>query len=197
MKVSALVGPVLIAAVLATACGCSASGSTSASTSPASAAGTAATATSGLAAQAAGPQHCPSSALQVRTAPGSGEAMDGVYWDLTFTNMGKATCALYGYPGVSFLAASRTAITAPASRASASPHQVTLAPGQTASAQVKTPNVGNLPKDVCHQATAPSVQVYPPNDTVPVIVHTGIGVCAGHSPGGSVWPVVPGNHAGV
>jgi hypothetical protein len=71
--------------------------------------------------------------------------MDGVYWDLTFTNTGTATCTLYGYPGVSFLAASRTALTAPANRAPASPHQVTLASGQTASAQVKTPNVGNLP----------------------------------------------------
>jgi hypothetical protein len=208
MKVSALRGPVLAAGVLAVACGCSASGSGPASTSAASASGTAsatasaprpapATSTSAQTAQAAGPQECPSSALQIRTAPGSGEAMDGVYWDLTFTNVGPSTCALYGYPGVSFLTADHTAITAPASRTQADLHQVTLAPGQTASAQVKTPNVGNLPKAACHQATATSLQIYPPNDTVPVIVPTRVSVCAGRSPGGSVWPVVPGNHAGV
>jgi hypothetical protein len=208
MRVSAVVGPVLIATVLATACGCSASTSRPASTSAGSVSGTATPATSWPApraastsvpptAQAAGPQHCPSSALRIRTAPGSGEAMDGVYWDLTFTNTDTATCTLYGYPGVSFLAGSRSAVTAPASRAYGRPHQLTLAPGQTASAQVKTPNVGNLPKNACHQATAASLQVYPPNDTIPVIVHTRIGVCAGPSPGGSVWPVVPGNHAGA
>jgi hypothetical protein len=123
--------------------------------------------------------------------------MDGVYWDLTFTNTGTATCTLYGYPGVSFLTAGHTAITAPTSRASASPHLVTLTPGQVASAQLKTPNVGNLPETVCHRATAASLEVYPPNDTVPVFVPTSIGICAGRSPGGSVWPVVPGNHGGV
>jgi Protein of unknown function (DUF4232) len=123
--------------------------------------------------------------------------MDGTYWDLTFTNTGTATCTLDGYPGVSFLTAARTVITAPATRTPASPHQVTLAPGQTASAQLKTPNVGNLPKTACRQATAASLKVYPPNDTAPVFVPARIGVCAGRSPGGSVWPVVPGNHAGV
>jgi len=122
--------------------------------------------------------------------------MDGVYWDLTFTNTGPADCTLYGYPGVSFLTAGHAAITAPATRAGASSHQVTLAPGQTTSAQVKTPNVGNLPRTACHQATAASLKVYPPNDTVPVFVPTRISVCAAHTPGGSVWPVVPGHHAG-
>jgi hypothetical protein len=129
-------------------------------------------------ARAADPQHCPSSALQVRTAPGSGEAMDGVYWDLTFTNTGTVTCTLYGYPGVSFLAAGHGAITAPATRVFASPHQVILAPGQTA-----------------NQATVAFLKVYPPNDAIPVFVSTRIGVCAGRSPGGTVWPVVPDNHA--
>ena len=123
--------------------------------------------------------------------------MDGTYWDLTFTNTGTAACTLDGYPGVSFLTAARTVINAPATRTPASPHQVTLAPGQTASAQLKTPNVGNLPTTACHQATAAFLKVYPPNDTVPVFVPARIGVCAGRSPGGSVWPVVPGNHAGV
>jgi len=31
---------------------------------------------------------------------------------------------------------------------------------------------------------------------VPVFVPTRISVCAAHTPGGSVWPVVPGHHAG-
>ncbi len=123
--------------------------------------------------------------------------MDGAYWDLTFTNAGPASCTLDGYPGVSFLTAGRTPITAPATRADASLHQVTLAPGQTASAQLKTPNIGNLPKAACHRATAASLRVYPPNDTVPVFVSTRIGVCAGRGPGGSVWAVVPGDHAGI
>ena len=209
MKVPALVGPVLGAVVLAVTCGCSASGAGSAGTSATSASSTTATATSATpaahtastavpsAARAAGPQHCPSRTLRIKTAPGSGEAMDGAYWDLTFTNTGTAACSLNGYPGVSFLTAGHAAITAPASRASAAPHLVTLAPGQTASAQLKTPNVGNLPKTACHQVTAASLKVYPPNDTVPVFVPTHIGVCAGLSPGGSVWPVVSGNHAGV
>lgn len=123
--------------------------------------------------------------------------MDGIYWHLTFTNTSTSTCTLDGYPGVSFLTAGHTALTAPATRTPASLHPVRLAPGQTASTQVKTPNVGNLPTTACHRATTAAFEVYPPNDTVPVFVPARISVCAGHGPGGSIWPVVPGNHAGA
>lgn len=203
MNLPALAAPALTTLVLAAVGGCSASGSAStaatagASQTAVSASPAARAAAAPATASAAGPQHCPSTALRVRTTPGSGEAMDGVYWDLTFINTGTTACTLYGYPGLSFLTAARSALTAPAGRAAASRLQVTLAPGQTASAQVKTPNVGNLPAAACRQAVAKSLEVYPPNDTAPVFVPASISVCAGRSPGGSVWPVQAGDHAGV
>ena len=206
MKVSVLACPVLTAAVLATACGCQASGSataapgtTAASTSATTGASTSATTGASTSATAqADPKPCPASALRVGTSPGSGMAMDGVYWDVTFTNVGSATCTLYGYPGVSFLNASRIPITAPASRTGDISHLVTLAHGQTASAQLETPNTGNLPASECTVTRPAFLRVYPPNDTVSVTLSGRSGlVCAGKAPGARLWPVAPGANSGT
>ncbi|HLH59818.1 MAG TPA: DUF4232 domain-containing protein [Streptosporangiaceae bacterium] len=59
------------------------------------------------------------------------------YYLLEFTNSGGQTCTLYGYPGVSGLDASGQQVGAPAQWTKfATPRTVTLAPGQTAHAQV-------------------------------------------------------------
>ena len=152
-----------LAAVTATAAGCGSSGGTTASQSSApSSAATSGPAsqssTPGASTPTAGPSSrssagsglaaCATSALSVSLDTNQGGGAAGsTYLPINFTNTSGAGCALYGYPGVSFVTGpGGTQIGAAATRASsASSISVTLAAHATAHAWLQVVEGRQLP----------------------------------------------------
>jgi hypothetical protein len=93
---------------VAAAAGCSSSSTPSApltaspATPGASSTGTAAATSPGTTPTVAALPACPTSSLQVKLGLGEGYA-GGIYQVIDFTNTSSASCALYGYPGVSLV----------------------------------------------------------------------------------------------
>ncbi|HEV2377826.1 MAG TPA: DUF4232 domain-containing protein [Streptosporangiaceae bacterium] len=186
----------LSSAAVATACGHTAGGSGSGprSAPPAS------TATS-TPSTPAGTSACATSALRVVVATTqAGAAAGSTYYPINFTNTSQASCTLFGYPGVSFVAASSGSgqIGKPATRnAATAPQLVTLAPGGTAHAVFQVAQAGNYPPSVCKPVTAHWLRVFPPDQTAAAIVGFTSQVCSAtgsHLAGSQlgVTPVVPG-----
>jgi hypothetical protein len=98
---------------------------------------------------------------------------------LTYRNAGTSTCTLFGYPGVSFLAAGGSQIGVPAQRTSGiGVTAVTLAPGASGYSSVSVTDPGIPP--CSSQGTATQVRVYPPGETHATLVAAsgGIAVCS-------------------
>ena len=90
--------------------------------------------------------------------PGSGAA-GSFFYQLEFSNTGRRTCWLYGYPGVSAINGNGTRI-GPAASHSGRRALVTLRPGATAHAILQIVEAGNIAG--CHLRTAAGLKVYPP-----------------------------------
>lgn len=86
-----------------------------------------------------------------------------IYYPVEFTNIGKSTCTLYGYPGVSAVNTNLKQVGAAAARVRSSRSTVTLKPGQTANAMLSILPKGFLPG--CKTAAVDGLFVYPPNET--------------------------------
>jgi Protein of unknown function (DUF4232) len=119
------------------------------------------------------------------------------YYPLNFTNTSTTTCAMYGYPGVSFAAAATTAgkqIGVAANRATAfTKVTVSLAPGATAHAWLKVAVAQNYPAASCQPVTARWLRVYPPGETVAGYVGHSVSACESSSaPLLTILPVRPG-----
>lgn len=106
---------------------------------------------------------CGNSATYVWLALAPNGTAGAIYYPVEFTNISHRTCTLYGYPGVSAISAKGKQIGPAARRASATPHTVTLKPGQTASAALGVLPTGFL--SGCHTRAADGLKVYPPNET--------------------------------
>ncbi|MFE7752189.1 DUF4232 domain-containing protein [Streptomyces sp. NPDC057428] len=118
----------------------------------------------------------------------NGQEMNSEYFDLRLRNKGSGACVLQGYPGVSLADAQGRRIGEPAARGSdggAAGRSVTLKPGQSAHAVVKTAGEGISEGD-CWAAAA-SVIVYPPGSKESVATDglDGLRVC------GDVFTVGP------
>lgn len=176
--------------VLAAVAGCASSSSSSAPTIPAStsapAAGGSGTApappsapATSLSPHVAGPPPCATSGLNVTLGTSSGYA-GGVYETIVFTNTSGATCALYGYPGVSLVSAPPyTQIGLAAQRGGTAPvTQVTLASGATANAVLQVVDALNFGSATCGPTKAAFLRVFPPNQTAPVYLADAAEVCA-------------------
>jgi hypothetical protein len=84
-----------------------------------------------------------------------------------FTNVSKASCTLYGYPGVSLRDASGAQIGAAGARDdSRAPKVVTLAPGATANTSIGMTDPSVYPTGKCSPVTSSYLRIYPPNETV-------------------------------
>ncbi|MEU3711077.1 DUF4232 domain-containing protein [Streptomyces catenulae] len=84
---------------------------------------------------------CTSAQLSLRL--GTPDAGAGNFrYPLTFTNKGKKSCTLRGYPGVSLISRDGTRIGTPATREGGAGGTVRLAPGASAHALVHTVNEG-------------------------------------------------------
>jgi hypothetical protein len=107
-------------------------------------------------------------------------AAGSTYTVIDFTNIGTATCTLYGYPGVSLQTARpRHQIGKPAKENPATPRQlVTLQPQAAANALLRIVEAGNYPAGVCGPMTAHYLQVYPPNQTAPAYIRYTAQACS-------------------
>ena len=99
---------------------------------------------------------------------------------IDFKNLNNYPCTLYGYPGVSFVAAAGgSQIGIPATENPAHPRQlITLAPGQAGHAELQVVNAENYPPANCGMVTAHWLKVYPPNQTAPVYASFSAQACA-------------------
>jgi hypothetical protein len=124
---------------------------------------------------------CTTSALTVTVAstPGGGAA-GSTYMPIDFTNTSGRACALYGYPGVSFVTGrGGTQIGAAAARNTGfSAVPVTVASHATAHAWLQVAQAGNYPASTCHMVTATWLRVFPPGSTVPAYVNRTFSACA-------------------
>jgi hypothetical protein len=117
-----------------------------------------------------------------RAAPASGVA-GGWYYDLQFSNISSKTCGLYGFPGVSAVAANGHQLGSAASR----DHRfakslVVLRPGSTAHAVLRLTDVSVYPPSTCKPTTAVGLRVYPPNTYTSVVVPLRFRACAEAGP---------------
>lgn len=123
---------------------------------------------------------CATSALKVTvlTVPGSGTA-GTEHFPIDFSNVSRASCNLFGYPGVSFVTGpGGSQIGAAAARQPVNPPAaVVLDPGATAYATLSIEDPGVYSPSACHQVTAHWLRVYPPNQTASVTVGFSTAVC--------------------
>jgi hypothetical protein len=127
---------------------------------------------------ASGPATCQSAQLKVKLSedPGGGAA-GSEYSHLTFTNIGSRTCAMTGWPGVSYVGSGKgIQIGSPADR-TGSATVILVKPGAVAEAQLKESAAGNLDAD-CIITPADGLRVYPPNTKAAVFVPHTVEACA-------------------
>jgi Protein of unknown function (DUF4232) len=121
------------------------------------------------AAAAGGPPGCASRDLKLTVGVAQGAA-GSVYQVIDFTNIGTASCSLYGYPGIALAGGSPvTQIGTAASRSpQAAPTLVTLAPGKVANTLLRITQAQNYPTSKCDPMASTYLQIYPPNQTTPI-----------------------------
>jgi len=120
--------------------------------------------------------------LHATNAGGNGAA-GSVYETIDLTNVGSASCTLYGYPGVSLVDSSSAQIGAAATRNSSlhAPSVVTLAPGAKANFVVQIAEAGNYPSSTCKPKQAADLKIFPPNQTQALALPTTSTGCSNSS----------------
>jgi Protein of unknown function (DUF4232) len=95
-----------------------------------------------------------------------------VYEAIVFTNLANYTCTLYGYPGVSLAGGTPVAqVGLAATENAATPRElVSLPPGGSANATLQIVDAGNYSAGTCGPVATSWLQVYPPNQTVPLYI---------------------------
>jgi hypothetical protein len=138
---------------------------------------------------------CKTGNLKLSLGPSDGAA-GHVFQALRFTNVSKVSCVIVGFPGVSYVTGdSGTQVGAPAARDGAKGAQITLKPGQVASAVISMTDIGVFDTATCKPTTTRGLRIYPPDSTASMyIAQTGRG-CAGNPPSPQlrVQTIKPGN----
>jgi hypothetical protein len=123
----------------------------------------------------------------------AGAAAGSTYYPVDFTNVSRSPCALYGYPGVSFVTSGGGGgrqIGAPAQRNPAfGKLTVRLAAGGAAHAWLQVAQAGNYPASACRPVRAHWLRVFAPGQTVPSFVSYPLDACA--SPSVPLLTVMP------
>lgn len=118
------------------------------------------------AAPAALTPECKAEQLKLSFGEGDGAAAGSNNYALQFTNKGSSACIVVGFPGVSFVAGDAgRQVGRPATRVGAEGPQVTLAPGQMASAAVSEADALAFPEATCQPVPVRGLRVYAPDDT--------------------------------
>jgi hypothetical protein len=123
---------------------------------------------------------CPASGLVIWAGeePGGGAA-GSVYYRIEFTNLSTATCTVNGYAKVSAvdLKGGRIGAFATHEKGKAA-KPVTLAPGQSATAQLRIVDALNFPADKCKATTAAGLRVGVPGGSGNKIAPLAFETCA-------------------
>ncbi|SDW78873.1 Protein of unknown function [Amycolatopsis xylanica] len=113
---------------------------------------------------------CSTDSLSVSLGPGEGAA-GHFYVPVLFTNDGQAACRIGGHPDVAYFAgADRHQVGDAAARLPEPTPTVVLRTGQTATAWLDQVNVDNYDPVACAPTPVSGLRVYPPGDTVPVLL---------------------------
>ena len=147
---------------------------TSAASSPATTPTSKSSAATGLAA-------CNTANLSVSLVSNMGGGAAGsTYVPIQFVNTSGTACAMYGFPGVSFVTGQNgSQIGAPAQRSTNSGKvTVTLAAHATAHAWLQIAEAGNYPASSCHVANANWLKIYPPGNTAAAYVSHAFQTCS-------------------
>jgi uncharacterized protein DUF4232 len=139
---------------------------------------------------------CSTSGLRVSLGAAQGAA-GSIYYPLDFRNVSGRACSLFGYPGVSFVAAPGTGQLGGAAvrNDTFGPSLVTLAAGGFAQAAVQVVVAQSYPAALCKPVTAHFLRVYPPGQFVPLYARLTATTCTGAIPGRStlgIYVVRPG-----
>lgn len=142
----------------------------------------------------AGPAPCPTRDLGLKLGLAQG-ALGSTYQVIDFTNIGTATCTLYGYPGVSLTGGTPVhQLGLAANEDPSTPRKlVTLAPGAVANALLRIVNAGNYPTSKCAPVNAKFLQIYPPNQTTPAYLSYHTQACSKPVPLLTISVVKPGS----
>jgi hypothetical protein len=140
--------------------------------------GSAVVATSSATAASAAVPECTSASLAVWISPDLANGAAGtIYYPLDFTNVGKHTCYLVGWPGVSAVDANVKQLGAAAVRDTTIPQQfVDVAPGGTAHATLAWEDAVVF-NPGCGRVTASFLKVYPPDQRTARIAYFDNPVC--------------------
>jgi len=134
------------------------------------------------AAQAATPR-CTTASLEVWLGVGGGGAQAGsTSYPLELTNVSGRTCHLFGFPGVSALAAGHQAGSAAGRNHSVPAATVTLRPNTTAHAVLRIADVGVFTPSSCKPVTAQALRVFAPGATRAAIVPFRFRACSAKGP---------------
>lgn len=129
------------------------------------------------------PKRCEVTDLTV-TLRGDDGAAGTIYRELVFTNTGRRTCTIQGFPGVSFVGGDdgHQVGQAAAWDGQAGP-VVKLRPRAEATAVLAFPNIDNYDPTDCVPTPVRGMRVYPPHDTKSEFVSFETTACAGTPPG--------------
>jgi hypothetical protein len=143
---------------------------------------------------AATPPACLSRYLGAKPGISQG-GLGSTYVAIVFKNLNNAPCTLYGYPGISLAGGKPvTQIGQAAIENPATPRKlVTLAPGGVANALLRIVAAGNYPPAKCGPVTAHWLQIFPPNQTVPIYLYYTAPACTKPVPLLTVNTVRPGS----
>jgi hypothetical protein len=126
-----------------------------------------------------GPAGCLTSALRATLGAAQGTA-GSAYQVIVLANISGKTCALYGYPGVSFvtgIGGSQIGKDAARDRTTA-PKVVTLASGQSGSFALRVVDAAALPTASCDPVTLRWLKIFPPENTAALYVGYTAHACA-------------------
>ena len=133
-------------------------------------------AASGHRAVAAAPPACTSGNTRVWIGlPGDGTA-GTTFYQLQFSNIGRAPCTLFGFPGVSAIRANGHQAGLGAGR-TGTPRLVTLIPGATAHAVLGVTDAGAI---CAHPVRTVTLRVFPPGQRRPQFVPLALDACLHH-----------------
>jgi hypothetical protein len=120
----------------------------------------------------AGTPHCTTSGLVIWLPNGNGNGAAGsIFYKLRLTNLSGHTCTLSGFPRVSAVDVKGKKLGKQASHETGQKAGVVkLAPGGSASFQLRVVEPGNFSPADCHEVTAAGLRVTPPGQTASKVV---------------------------
>lgn len=143
-------------------------------------AATTTTTTTAVARPAAVPE-CTARTLSLRLGP-SDDGAGHHFQELLFTNTGRASCFIVGFPGVSYVDFDGHQIGRPAVRDGAEGGRVTLGPGQVSSADVSMADPGVFDPGACAAQRSAGLRVYPPDSFAAMFLPYPTTACSGPIP---------------